>query len=361
MRKLSALGFLLITLLLGGCWDKVELESRGFVVSLGIDEAGGAFALAMTLPNVAAIAGKDGGGEAKTILRTQDASLAAAMHNANAEAGQRLSYGHTKMAVFGEECLTNADMLLQATDALERNAELSRKLIILAASGNASDMLDAESPGEPLVGAFVSNYYKNNPVARKLDLEQLLLDLRESDCAILPRIEIDNGAPVLRGAAVLVDARLAGWLDEGEVQGLRWFDGGGEDALLSVDYDGMAVSLRVAQCTRSLSFAENESGGLVCRVRVRASGSVEGLRLGESALLDERTQNELAALYADEITRELKAVFDRFQTDFRADGLHLRRELHKHAPALFRIYGEDWNAAFANMVPEVSVGVAIVR
>ena len=361
MRRLCAV--LAACLLLTGCWDKVELENRGFIVSMGIDKDNGQFSLSMTMPDAAAIAGKDDGGERRLLLHGQGESLPAAIRDADSGIGKSLFFGQTKLAVFGAECLADADMLSQAADALDRGSEWSRKLLILAAdeSVSAADVLNADSPGEPLVGTFVSNFYKTNesPVV-KTDLERLTHALNTSGVAVLPRAAVEDKKIVLSGAAVLKDGALAGWLAAEEVRGLFWLHGEGENALVTAMYENVPAPFHVAQCTRSLAFAEDNEG-LVCTLRLRVAGSVESLMLAPDMLTDGGVMAELSLLYADEIAAEAARMFDILRDEFAADALDLQEELYKREPDLYRRFADDWASAYAGMRLETDVVVKLLR
>ena len=350
-----------------GCWDKAELESRGFVISLGIDKAANVrgFDVFMTLPNVAAIAGKDGTeGNNRTILHAQADALSAAMHAADASVGQSLYYGHTKIAIFGANCLMDATLFKQSINSLDRNSELSQKLIILATEGAAAEILAAKSPGEPLIGTFVANFYKNNEdsvnATVKTDLEQLLLALNTTGHAILPRIAIEDGEVKLSGAAVLKDAALAGWLDEVQTRGYLWLHGEGKGAILTVPHEGLRVPFRILQCKRTLTFEEVE-GRLICRVKLDAKGSVEEMTVSPDMLIDDDTLNTLARQFESEIERELQETFALFQNEYRMDAPNLLGSLYKQNPSLYRKYAQDRDEAFCNMQLETDIHISIVR
>ena len=360
MRRLVF--WLAACLLLTGCWDAAELENRGYVVSVSIDRADGMFDVSMTVPDAAAIAGKDDGEARRLLLRGQGDSLAAAMWDADGKIGKSLFFGQTKLAVFSAECLTDADMLARAADALSRGSEWSRKLLILAADGNvrAADILEAESPGEPLVGAFVSNYYKTGGAAVKLDLEGLTRALNTTGCVVLPRAAVEDKKIVLSGAAVLKDGALAGWLDEGETRGMFWLRGAGAGALVTADFDGEPVPLHVTQCARRLAFFE-DAEGLVCRVAIRASGSVESLARMPNTLPDAGLLEALSGLFAEAIADEANRTFAVFRDGLAADALDFREELYKREPALYRRYAADWDSAFAGMRLEADVQVTLLQ
>jgi len=364
MRRISAL-LVVLCLLLTGCWDNVELENRGFVVSMGIDKQEGGIALTLTVPDAAAIAGKDDGGE-RLLLHGQGASLAAAIRDAGSGIGKTLFFGQTKLVVLSTAVLFDADMLSQVLDTLDRGSEWSRKLIILAADENlrAADVLGAESPGEPLVGTFVASYYKNGAnaesMAVKTDLEHVVHALNASGDTVLPRAAVEDKKIVLEGAVVLRRGMLAGWLGADEARGLMWWKGEGENALVRAEWENIPVPFHVTHCTRSLSFGEDEEG-LLCRLRIHAAGSVESLALSPDMLIGDDTLDALEAVFADEIAKEAVALFEILRDEYAADALDWREELYKQAPDLYRRYANDWENAFAGMRLETEVDVRLQR
>jgi len=373
-KRLRIMLCLAAALLFTGCWDKMELEDRGFVISIGIDKAGGesAFDLTMTLPNVAAIAGKDGaeGENARTLLHAQADALSAAMHKADAQTGRSLHYGHTKIAVFGADFLSDAELFKQAINALDRSSEVSQKLILLATEDTAADILAAKSPNEPLIGTFVSNFYKNNAdnlhITVAMNLEQLLLNLNTTGHAILPRITVEDGDIRLSGAAILKNAALTGWLNETQTRGLLWLRGEGEGTLLTVPYDDPAtarnrnVPFRTTHCTRTLAFRDTEDG-LVCRLTLHAMGSIEEMTVTPDMLIPNDTLQTLSRQFEREITTELQQAFTLFQTEYGIDADHLLRELYKQNPNLYRQYADNLDAAFRQMTLETDIRVTITR
>ena len=376
MRKRLWLSLCAVLLLCTGCWDKAELENRGFIVSLGIDKASDdaedtAYDLTMTLPNIAAIAGKDGAeGETRTLLHAQADTLAAAMRMADAQTGQTLYYGHTKIAVFGANVLSDEILFKQAADALGRNNELSQKLIILATEDSAAKVLDAKSPNEPLIGTFVSNFYKNSAddlhVTVRADLEQLLLQLNTTGDIIIPRISIEDDEIRLSGAAVVKDAALAGWLNEAETRGLLWLRGEGVGTILTAHLPSptaekpLHVPFRTLRNRRTLSFHES-ADGLVCRLTLRATGSIEELTVSPDMLISDDILHILSQKFEAEITREAAQTFALFQTEYGVDAADFLRTLYKQNPGLYRKYVQDPEDAFRQMTLEADVHVTIVR
>lgn len=350
----------LAILLLTGCWDKVELENRGFVVSLGVDKNENKYAVSMAVPNVAALAEKSGSDKANSVKTADNETIAGAMSMADSASSQTMYYGQTKMTVLGKDVLTDERLFREALDAMERNREINRKMIILSTQGEAKDILEAEIPGEPMVGMYIANYYKSNAnrtgITFRQDLEKILLDLRATDCTVIPQIEKNDDEINLSGMAVMKDFKLAGFLDEKETRGYLWLNGGCKDAMIIAPYEDGYIPLRIAQNRSKLRFYDDE--GLVCHAIVNVEGNIaEYTFTGQS--FDDKTLQSLGDLFAEIIENEISATVRRMQEDFAADGYLFKEKLRKKNYPLFLQVIEDWENAYANMkiIPEAHVKI----
>ncbi|MDR2750876.1 MAG: hypothetical protein LBC41_09465, partial [Clostridiales bacterium] len=127
--------------LITGCWDKVELENRGFAVSFGIDEKDGKYLVTVSMPSVSSL--KEGPSDSAKDVRSEESdTVSGAIRAIDDSLSQRLDFGQAKLLLFGQELLDNEDMFRQAIDACERNGELNREIYVLAADGGARKVLE---------------------------------------------------------------------------------------------------------------------------------------------------------------------------------------------------------------------------
>lgn len=369
MCKLKGLIYLsIIPLLLAGCWDKIELENRGFVIAIGIDKAEGGepFAVSMAIANAEAIHKESAEGQKETIEKSQGETLASAMRNVDSQMSRKIYYGHTKVVVAGKDFLDDPDMLREAVDALERNNEINQKIVIVAADGKASDILGEELNGKPLVGVYISDFYKQNKKnavsASKLDLEGLLKSLRMTGGALIPKIEVREKELKLGGAAVVKNLKLDGWMTEDEMRGFAWFraqaDGACVIAHYEADNDSIPVAFTANKSKCTISFSE-EQGKPVCTIKLTVKGGIEEYKFLSRSLFDDEKIDLLEAAYETEISKELEQTFSLLQKKYEVDGFWLKEYLRKRNYPLYLKYADDWDNAYRQMifVPEVSVSV----
>ncbi len=374
-KKILAALLAAASMLCTGCFDKVELESRGFVISIGVDKfsgdkkTGNRFAVTMALPNVAVLLDKGGGADkkAKSVKTESSETIAAAMKMVDSKSSQTLYYGLSKMVLISEGVLKDSALFRETIDAFERNREISRKIIVMASGEPAEEILNADVPGEPMVGLFAASYYKNNVAAStfKQDLEHVVGGLRSTGNTVIPKVEVKEKEIKLGGLAVIKDYKLAGWLDDHETRGYLLATGRADNAVIITEYNGTFVPLKVSGYRSKISFYEDVNG-LNCVINVNAEGTVDEYRLapeaesGPTAELSGADATEtLTRQYQEIIADDILKVLEKFEKEFKMDGLNFKDELRKHNYKLYNAYQDVVERNFADVPVYVDARVEI--
>lgn len=364
---------LCMTSALTGCWDKVELENRGFVAAIGIDsfkeiedavifqdatqDRAKRYLVSMALPTMDADAeGEDP--ENKSVKLAGCMTVASAMRLIDAAASQELYFGHTKLCVLGEPLLKDSTLFNEAIDALERNPEIGRKITVMANKGNAADILKGDIAGEPLIGMFVSKFYENNEsvagITFRQDLQTIIREIHLNGCTLIPRVDLNEKHVKLAGAALVQDYKMAAWLDEREIRGYLWAKGKCEDAQVTANIGKHYVPMRIERNTSQINLL-NEYGQLICEITLKVQGSIEEFT---ESLNAEAKINELSQAYEEIIRREIEHTFSVFQKH-NADVFGLRGELRKKNGPLFQQVYENWEKTYPQIKLRPLVNVNI--
>jgi len=353
-------------------WDRVELESRAFVITLAIDaDEKGQFSVAMNIPDTRAIA-EEKDEEARMFSAT-GSTLSSAISAIDRKMSNSVYFGHTKTIILGEGLLNNPNLLQEAIDTMERENELNAKSIVLATDKPIADILSAKPHGQSLLGIYVSNFYNNSEnsasIMDKLDLEVLIAHLIHGGDAIIPRISIegdkDEEELIIAGAALITDFALMSFAGEEDLAGLLWFRKGANTGLRTVnsglDSESHA-SIAINRSHGNFSF-EQENGRLICVADVSIAGHLESYRFLSSDLSNQGNLRNLESLFEESISKEINELFKFFREDVNIDGFDLRDRLHKLHYGLYRKYGADdealWAQLYQDMVfrPQVSVRI----
>ncbi len=377
-KKLAVAVMASLLLFQVGCFDNVELENRGFVVSIGVDKhteeskalgiEGGKeenkFLVSVALPNMAAFSGRGGDETKKTVKQAAGKTLAQAMYFTDSFSGKKLYFGHTRLVVLGEEILKDEKLFREAIDALERNRQMNKNIIMLATRESADKILSAEV--EPMVGIYVSDFYQGShdtaAVTFEQNLDQIIRSLRSESkgTATIPLASLEKDGKELKlgGAVVMKDFKLVGYLNDLETRGYLLAFGNGEGARLNVNYDEKDVPVFVSSNKRKL-YLDYSGGRLKCSVDVSAKGSVEEFYF-EGQRLDENVLAHIKKSVEDEITKEVKNSFDIMQKKLKTDGFLLKDEFRKKYYNVYNEIKENWDEVYEQMEVEVKTEFEII-
>jgi len=351
--------------MLTGCMDKIELEDRAFVVSIGIDKAEDDERYTVTLSLPAALDGGEDESDDKPqhIKEASGQTVTEAIKKINAETNTKLYFGQTKMLALGNALLEEPDLVRGALDAVDRHPEIARQIHILASCGKAADILEANPPGEALPGQYVAAIYKDK---RKIggssfimNLEKLTTQLKYTDGALIPSMEAEDDELSLSGAAVLKNSRKIGNLNEDELRGYLWcFASGGRGAVVTAQIGEQPVPFRVERHKVKIRFKENENG-LQAHIYVELTGRIEELASGGN-LLARSNFREYAAHHLEAAVKdEILSTARKMQEELNFDGYNWLETMRKKQYPLYQRHAAGWRDKFAeiNVVPHVVVSI----
>lgn len=354
-------------LIFTGCWDKVEIEDRAFVVAIGIDKAMDKDSLdeleVVTIePSVDSLENKSSDkmsyskiGNGKTV------SLA--LNRIDMYSSKRQYLGHTKVAILGEKILKDPKMLSETLDGFQRNSEISNKLLILATDKNIEKILDAKIKGEPMAGLFLSNFYQNREnnsgVTFKKDLDSVLEDTQLNNTTIIPKVSLEDKDLRLGGSAIIKDYRLLGWLDNKETRGYVWVNDNAKNTELITKLDNIDTTLLVESHKKKMNFKKLDNDILVANIDIDISGSIKNYALGSKNLYNQNNLSKLENLYSKIVKSEINTTFRKLQSEYNVDIFNFLKTIEKQNYDLYLEIKDNWNYYYNNMqiVPNVNVNI----
>jgi Ger(x)C family germination protein len=331
---------LLSMALLSGCWDKVEIENRAFVVAMGIDKGENEnYAITLSIP----ILNKEDEDEKPAHVNTAEGeTLLAALKKLDAKNDKNLYYGQTKLVVLGTEILENKELLEAAINTLEDKLEATRRIHVVAAK-SPEKILATKPPGEILPGSYIPNMYRDKDkiggASFTLDFERL--STKSSKVAIVPKIEAEEDELKLSGAAVLENSKKTGLLSPEELQGYLWaFCGGNQGAVITAENNS---SLAVEKHKTQITFRSAKPAPRVT-IDVHVTGKLYGNH---------------PANFETIIAQELSQTAHLLQTTHQTDGYNWLQLLRKKNYPLYKKHAENWDEIFPKLeiIPRVTVEI----
>ena len=404
---------LIICMLSAGCWDKVELENRGFIVSLGIDKydeenqsnqamegahVQNRFTVCAALPNVIDMKESAVSDKSKEVKSADSSTIWGCIQLMDAASSRKLYLGQSKLLVLGNDLLSDEKLFRQAVDAMERNRDISQKLYIMSTKGRAGEILRLPLPGEPMLGLYMVNYYKNNGSGGSISfykvLEKVVFDLRSTGCTLIPKIDKSGATEqennedgdseddedtagdaeqdkketsgseekksdkiTLGGCAVIKDYKLVGWLDDLETRGFAWVIKDCRGTEVAVSYDNGYIPLKIYKSKPKIKFFQQD-GKLICSIIVKISGAIHE-HDSDGAELYDMDYGALETAFAEAVSKEITETASKLRDKMGADVYNFKDLLRKKNYGLYKAYGDDWEKHFREMeiIPDVKVDI----
>jgi hypothetical protein len=230
MKKIKVYVLILLILsLMTGCWDKVEIEDRAFVMAIGIDTSNQVknYIVTFQFPNVkqvssAAGGGGGGGGQPNFSISEVGDTVFSASRHISTRLDKRLFLGHTKAVILGKDVVSDRNKFLEVLDTLDRSYELSRKLRLLVADGKAQDILLKNYKFDPDIGVYIDDIFKQynrTSIFPNLDYNKITKSLHDTNGnAIIPVISSGKDELKIAGSAII---KITNWQD-GFQMGKTW-------------------------------------------------------------------------------------------------------------------------------------------
>lgn len=179
--------FLIIPLMLTGCYDKTEIDERNFCVALGIDKNNNNYE--MTFVNA-----KFNEKEENNIITTKGKTLLENIKETNLFSKRKVYLGHTKTIVLGYELLNDQKMYGRILDELEKNQDINRKCIVVAVKKDAREAVTKLNEKDNSL--FIWEYYKGNKNnfinTFKKDIESTMLNHKSKSCDLIPIVSFED-------------------------------------------------------------------------------------------------------------------------------------------------------------------------
>lgn len=368
-----------------GCWNRREIETVGFVLAAGVDEAReeGKIQLTVLIAKPFAIGagvGTHGTTEEKPfwVVSTTGYTVFEAVRNLLSQSPRRPFWAHNRFIVVGEEFARKG--IGDVLDWFDRNGESRRRAWIVAAKGaKASDLLQTEfelerMPPEGAMGLLQAARTGLSTVGEEMlnDFLQKLegegIDPIATRAEIVPRPqEFDirgelkrekiGGALRLTGAAVFKDDRLVGWLNKPETRGFNWIMGKVRSGIIVIEKpgeEGRFIGLEILRAKGGFK-PEVKDGRVTVTVKVEAEanvGDVQGfVDFIKSPELWASMERRMATVIENEVLAAV-AKAQEFGSDIFGFGAELNRRDPKKWADEFR---DRWDEEFRDIDVQVEV------
>lgn len=256
MRKMLVVALLVLSLILGGCWDMIDVEKKAYVMGLVIQSSTGTpltqsspalkpedkedyyLTLQVILPKN--LAGKEGGGGGDQkpvwVLSGTGKTIFEVMRGIVNRTESPLGLSHLRVIILSEEIARGG--ITEVMDFFARRFEVGfQSAILVVPSGEADNILQVQPKIENIGSIYLFNQMEQATKFGKsvsVKLGNLYMNLREGTNFVLPRVVPGKDELQVAGGTVFKQDRMVGWLGESDLRGYLWVTDQMQNGMMTV-------------------------------------------------------------------------------------------------------------------------------
>lgn len=362
--------------MLSGCWDKVEIDERGFVGVIMVDMAppgyeekvaeslkdvpgvegqvGRMIKVTYAFPLTVALAGEGGSG-GKEPAFTKISSVATTMDKVNryvdSRISRRLFFGFTQVIIFGEEFLQNPDKVKEVIDYFRRNPEFGRSMRVLAAEGEAADVAEITPEGEKLLSRYTRGVLENQSSSGRITdmtFNEFIVMMSDTGSGVMPRVTVKKDEIKVAGLALIKGYKKVGELTEFDTPYFNALNDRSKSGSMSINVDDITVNYVIRNSSRKMELVNSDPDKLEVSVIVKTEGVIPS---GEAdrEIFDSSFLKEVETQLNKVENESFAYVVKKLQKEYGIDALMIGEFLRKYHPSLWSKLGGRWNEIYPNM------------
>ncbi|GED26290.1 germination protein [Brevibacillus agri] len=369
MKRLAFL-FCLCAGLLGGCWDRVEINDVALVTAAAIDwSSPNDIELSIQVFIPRSLSEGSGAGNAMTLIRTaKGVNIADAMSKVQLKIPRKVFWGHCKVYIYGQALARHG--LKEYVDYYARHPEPRNRAFVYVSRGQAREVLEMLPPLERYSAEVVRKLSDMN-----VGLSVTLLDLQKmfaarTEAAALPMIDImkppkkgqpKKTSPYLSGTAVFQNGKMIGLLSDRTTRGVLWLRNEVPNTTVTVKLkqEHGFVSLNpIREVTKLTPRIENGKWKMLVNIDTEGDIVQNGTRLTlnnpqQIAMVEEALR--------EDIKTRVRLALKQVQKELKADILNFAQQFHRNYPKEFAAVRADWNQVFSDIEVDINVKAFVRR
>lgn len=356
IKKFSLLLLLMVlTGLLGGCWDRREISEVAVVLGAGVDRtADGQISLTVQIARIGAFEGGGVGGggaePASWVVSAEGKTIEDAEKKLSLEVPRDIYWGHCVILVIGKEMAQKGTG--KVIDFFLRDNEPRDNMWFMVAKGEAKDIMETYSDltktSAQAVGfltrigpGYSVNLREYNEMLLGKGAEPVATRVEVKKVGITPgpghgKNSADNERVEITGTAVFKKDKLVGWLDDDETMSLLWLKGDIKRGIITVPGPAEPdneVSIAIERGSAKVT-PEYDGQNLRFNVMIEVEGKLLELQ-SPGELSKPEGVKALEGKAAAEIKRRAAGTLKKAQREYKVD-------IFGFGSAFHRKYKKDW-------------------
>ncbi|NOV03539.1 Ger(x)C family spore germination protein [Paenibacillus planticolens] len=363
--------------ILTGCWDRVEINQRGFVVGVAIDKPEDGTknvykgTYQMIVPGGLKLNGANSpgsnnnphAGQAYFNMTTSENSMPSIAARIAGKTSRSPYFEHLRMIIISGDSVKNKANLPDILDFFLRNSEMRRSVQILIADGKGSDILNIFPNNESTPIDYISSIAKNTQKTNFMLSESRIGDVHEylikHESFVLQTIKKEDGGVTLSGCA-LFDGKtkqFIGFLNGEETQGLNFITKRIKGGIVESKIDNQIVGLKVERSNRKIYVRQTSPEQVNFTIKIIVEGtldkSIANLDPSEGKLVE-----SLEKSFEDTIVSTTRQVIKKLQQTYKKDALGLGTYLFQNDNKMWKPLADNWESG-AKLFTQAGIDVQV--
>jgi spore germination protein len=374
----------IISLLLTGCWDQVEIEDRGFLIGVAIDlveetnehsdKPEGKYVYKGTyqfvVPAGLSQGGSGQGGAAKKAYKNisikSDSMLEQTRYLA-AEVSRTPFAQHLQMIIISENVAKSPQAFGNILDFFLRDDETRRGIKILIAEGEAGPILDISPEPESLpvmhIDSVTENVYKNARILPERRIGIIHARLVDRKSFVVPKIKVDDQKVDMTGAAVFHghNNQMVSFINGDITEGLNLITGEYKGGVIKAKVEDELIVYEIKREKSVINVDVKNKENIQFHIKILTEGPI-GESFSRLDYMNPKNLSKLETAVEKEIERKVSETIKTFQEDLKVDALGLDGYLQREDYDTWKRIKQDWDDGenyFSNSTIKVQVDIVV--
>lgn len=351
-----------------GCWDKVEIDERAFVLAIAVDTAKKSQDVSdsrikviyyMPIPSKL----QSGAVDAFSVEESVGENMPMTLENLNMKFSRNIFLAETKILLIGESALKNEKILNQLMDYFEKEPDVGRDIKIGVVKGDTAALASIKPKFEKVFEGYMKGIFDNagnKSSILSLPINEFLSSLRENKgSTIIPVGEVEGDKVAVKQLALIKDYKLLSYMDTKYLRPYSIITKTLKDGYISLPYKKANVEFKVTSCDRKI-FLQSHKDKFEYKINVVIEGDIHNYYFNEN-IFDSKIIDEIKDKIKKKVKNELDKTTEYFQNDVGYDYLKIGEYTKKYHNKLYKPYKENWDEEFKKAKINYDVQVFIRR
>lgn len=367
MHKKFVVFILIISFLLTGCWDKVEIEERAHIGAVGIDmysnpddkDVPSRYIFTFAFPENKKDSTKD------IIVSSVGENLYSVSRIMASRSNKEFFLGHLRTVVIGVDIAKDPKSFRQILDGIETNEFLSRRVVLAITEDSAGEIIKIVPAMENKLGEFIAEIFRRpDRIARIVggSIGDIFTDLHESGNTLIPKIIPGETDVKIAGGGIINNYKFRGWLDEDETAHLLVLKGETKCLCgMSIEYKDHNIPVALRPKKPKLRLIEDEDN-IKILIEVEMEGDIKQTYFeANDDMLEVATISKIQNKMEEATEQRTRVAIDKIQKEFETDIIGIDRYLRQSHYKLWKEIEDDWQEIFPNIDIDVNIDIKIRR